>query len=114
MDHIFFVLKDRNILKAGQLHKARSVIHELIGFFLIGVLTLITGIFNQTTALLVGLTLMIHLAQDIIMGISIPFNPIDKTEIKLLPQKQLLKILIDTVIIVLFGVLWIKYLNGQV
>lgn len=114
LDHLYFILKDPSIAKRGKLHKARSILHELFGFVVIGVLMLIIGLFNQQLAIVIGLAMMIHLAEDMVVGISIPFNPIDMTEVKLLPQNVKLKAILDISTIVIFGVLWIKFLSGQV
>jgi hypothetical protein len=62
-------------------------------------------------AIIVAVPALIHIVEDIIMGISIPFNPIDKTEINLIPQKTIIKIVVDIVIIIIFGFLWVKYLS---
>ena len=114
LDHLYFIFKDPSILKRGKLHRARSIFHELYGFVVIGILMLAIGFYNQQLAKVVGLAMMIHLAEDMIVGISIPFNPVDKTEVRLLPQNNILRIILDVSIIIIFGVLWIKYLNGQV
>ena len=111
IDHLYFIAKDRSIARRGMLHKARSIFHELFGFAVIGILMLIVGIFNQQLALVTGLSMMIHLTQDMIVGISLPFNPADKTEVYLLPQNTKLKIILDVSTIIIFGILWIKYLN---
>jgi len=107
-------LKDKSAMIPGNMHKARSVLHELIGFIIIGVIMLGLSFFDFKLALLVGMPMMIHLTEDFIMGISIPFNPIDKMEMKLLPQKKKLKIIIDLLVLLISGYLWIIFLNGQI
>lgn len=57
--------------------------------------------------------MMIHLAEDFIIGISIPFNPFDKSEINLLPQKRSLKIIIEIIVLLISGFLWKMFLSGQ-
>lgn len=114
LDHLYFIAKDPSIAKRGKLHGARSIFHELFGFVVIGILMLVVGFYNQQLAKVIGLAMMIHLAEDMVVGISIPFNPVDKTEVRLLPQNTKLKIILDVSTIIIFGVLWIKYLNGQV
>lgn len=111
IDHLYFIAKDRSVAKRGSLHKARSIFHELFGFFAIGVIMLIVSFFNQQFAMVIGIATMVHLAEDMLVGVSIPFNPIDKTEVRLLPQSMRLKIAIDITVIILFGFLWIKYLS---
>lgn len=112
LDHMYYVLKDRSIMKPGQLHKARSPLHELVGFFVIGLLSLAIGIFDRTGARIFALAAMIHLTQDVIMGISMPFAPYDTSEISLMKQNRNTKIIIDVCVIVVFGVLWLTYLRG--
>ncbi|MFS8158609.1 MAG: metal-dependent hydrolase [Candidatus Roizmanbacteria bacterium] len=114
LDHLYFIVKDRGVAKIGKLHKARGVVHELLGFAGVGILMLVLGTYNQQISKVVGIAMMVHLAQDVIMGTSIPFNPVDKTEVQLLPQKFKLKLIVDIATIIIFGLLWIKYLSGQV
>lgn len=115
LDHIFYLIKNRDFYKAkgysGNLHKARSPVHELLGLVLIGLLMFGISFFNLKLALVLGLPFMIHLIEDILMGRSIPFNPVDKTEIFLLPQKQIIKIWVDILTILIFGFLWTRFLN---
>jgi len=114
LDHLYFFLKDKSAMIPGNMHKARSIFHELIGFIVIGTIMLGLSFFDFKLALLVGIPMMIHLTEDLIMGISIPFNPIDKMEMKLLPQKKKLKIIIDLLVLSISGYLWIIFLNGQI
>ncbi|RJR27094.1 hypothetical protein C4561_02920 [candidate division WWE3 bacterium] len=115
LDHLFFLIRDRKIFKkvgfSGHLHKARSPIHELLGFLIIGVVMLAVSFFNPKLALVLGLPAMIHLIEDLLVGISLPFSPVDKTEIQLIPQKKTIKIFLDVTVIIIFAILWIKYLN---
>lgn len=117
VDHLWSLVKDRDFYKkngySGNLHRARSVFHELIGLFFAGLVMLIVSFFNPKLALVLGLPFMIHLVEDILMGVSAPFIPIDKTKIQLLPQKKTVKIVMDLLVTLIFGILWIKYLNGQ-
>lgn len=116
LDHIYSLVKDRKFYKknglSGNLHRARSSFHELFGFFIVGLLTYIISFFNLKLALVLGLPFMIHSIEDVLMGRSVPFNPIDKTQIHLLPQKKLIKAFMDMLVIFIFGFLWIRYLNG--
>lgn len=116
IDHIFSVVKDRKMYRkngySGNLHKARSIFHELIGFAVMGVIVLAASFIDVKMAYVIGVSGMVHLAEDVIVGISVPFNPLDKTEISLLPQRKGVKIILDVFTIIIFGFLWIKYLNG--
>ncbi len=115
LDHIFFLIKDKKTYQKegylGNLYKARSVFHELVGFATIGAISLGVSFFDTKMAYVIGVSAMIHLAEDVIMGISFPFNPIDKMKISLLPQRREIKILVDIAVILLFGFLWIQYLS---
>lgn len=116
IDHVFLILKKRAYFKTNgfknTLHNARSFIHELFGFLLIGVVMLGISFFDYRLALILGVPAMIHLAEDVLMGISIPFSPIDRTKMQLLSQKRSRKVLVDIVTILIFGVLWVRYLLG--
>jgi len=115
IDHLYFLIKNHNYFKKkgykNNLHKARSIFHELSGFTLISLIAFLLSFINIKIALTISVPAMIHLTEDIAMGISIPFKPIDKTEIKLIPQEIIFKIIIDMLIIIIFGFLWIKYLH---
>ncbi len=88
--------------------------HELFGFAVIGILMLIVGFFDQKMAMVIGLSMMIHLAQDMTVGISMPFNPVDKTEVRLMRQDTKFRVVLDVLVIIIFGILWIRYLNAPV
>ena len=115
LDHFYFLIKDRKYFKQNgyknNLHKARSTLHELLGFTIVGFIGFILSFVDIKLAKIVTIPALIHIAEDMIIGISIPFNPIDKTEINLIPQKTIIKIAIDIATIIIFGLLWMKYLN---
>lgn len=118
LDHIFPLIRDRALYKkhgyAGQLHKARGMVHELPGFALIGIFVLAYSFIDVTMAYVIGVSFLVHLVQDVIMGISMPFSPIDKTEIHLLPQEKHFKIIVDIATLLIFGFLWTQYLNVHI
>jgi hypothetical protein len=68
--------------------------------------------FNFKLALVLGLPAMIHLIQDMLLGTTMPFSPVDRTEIKLLPQNFKLKAAVDISVIVISGILWTGYLSA--
>ncbi len=113
LDHLYYFFKDKSTAVPENMHKARSIFHELIGFIIIGLLMLFISFFNLQMAILIGIPMMIHLAEDFIIGISIPFNPFDKSEINLLPQKRSLKIIIEIIVLLISGFLWKMFLSGQ-
>lgn len=114
LDHLYFLIKNRDFYKSkgyrGNLHNARSFIHELPGFFITGIIMLTLSFFDLKLALVIGVTIMFHLAQDLLAGVSIPFNPIDKTNIQLIPQKFIYRFALDLIFIAVFSFLWIKFL----
>jgi hypothetical protein len=114
VDHVYFLIKNHKYFRKNgyknNLHKARSMFHELVGFTIISTTALLLSFVDMKIAFVVSVPAMIHLVEDMIVGISIPFNPIDKTEINLIPQKTILKIMIDVLTIIIFGFLWINYL----
>ncbi len=116
LDHIYYLIRDRKFYQEkgfrGKLHKARSPLHELLGVLIVGFFTFFLYFFNPPMAYVIFVAFLIHLTEDILVGKSIPFNPVSKTEISLLPQKMSLKIKIDGVVLLLFIFLWIKYLQG--
>jgi len=115
LDHIIYFIKDRKFFSSyglrGNLHKARSLIHELFGFALIGFFMLIASFFNYKLAYVMGVSSFVHLAEDFIMGISVPFNPFDKFEMSLISQKRIFKNLVDGAVIVVFSLLWLNFLR---
>lgn len=115
LDHIYYIVKDWGYYKkngfVGNLHKARSIFHELIGFTSAGVVMLALSFFDLKLAFVTGIPIMIHLIEDILMGRSMPFSPVDKTEITIVPQKKSIKIIVDILVIIIFSILWLQYLK---
>lgn len=115
-DHLFSIVKDRKMYKekgySGNLHNARTLLHELMGYAFISALALAVSFFDAKMGYVIGVAAMVHLAEDMLMGYSVPFNPMDRTKIKLVTQRKSIKILVDVCVIVLFGLLWIKFLNA--
>lgn len=116
IDHVYYLIRDWRYYKKngllGTLHHARSVFHELLGFTLISFLMFLLSFSNLKLALVIGIPAMIHLIEDMIMGKSFPFAPFEKSEIVLIPQKGKLKVYVDVIVILIFSLLWIRFLNG--
>ncbi len=116
LDHLYYFLRDWKYYKKngfiGTMHNARSVLHELIGLSIAGSIMLAVSFINLKLAYVLGIPAMIHIAEDIIMGKSRPFAPVDNTEIQVVPATMRIKIIVDITIIVLFSILWILYLNA--
>ena len=116
IDHVVSILKNKKFYREngwrGNLHNARTFLHELAGFFVIGATALAISFIDLKAAMIFGIAAMVHLTEDIIMGISIPFGPFRKMQINLVPQKAKLKIFADVLVISFFSFLWLAYLNG--
>lgn len=116
LDHLILIYLHRSEFKRtgykGQLHKARSIFHELAGYLAVALTTLVINIYNSKMALVIFLSFAIHLVEDMIIGKSYPFNPIDKTEIRLFDLSLKKKAIIDISTIILFSFLWITFLRG--
>lgn len=115
IDHLVLMYKQKDFFKEhgykGNLHLARSRLHELTGIFVVGLVMFVLSFINFKLALVVGLPAMIHLIQDMLVGISMTFNPIDTTTLSIIPQTKLVRATLDISLLILFGALWIKYLN---
>ncbi|MBI3384829.1 metal-dependent hydrolase [Candidatus Gottesmanbacteria bacterium] len=116
LDHLYYLVRDRKFYQEngfrGKLHKARSPFHELLGVLLVGMLSFFLYFFNPKAAYLIFVAFLIHLTEDILVGKSLPFNPVSKAEINLLPQKMSLKIKLEAITLLLFIFLWTRYLQG--
>ena len=117
LDHVYYLIRDRKMYKekgfVGQLHHARSPLHELPGVIIWGVIALIIRTFDQTLASIFFLSVLIHLCEDFFAGIAFPFNPFDKTEMALFKHTKMDKVIINSLVIIVSGVLWVLYLQGK-
>jgi len=118
LDHLLYAIKDRGLYQQlgykGNLHHARSVFHELFGLLAVGVLSGLLFFADPKLAQVIFIAFAIHVTQDWVMGKSCPLSPIDNTEVQLFSLTFKQKVLIDIVIVILFGGLWNLYLVGQV
>jgi hypothetical protein len=118
LDHLYYVIRDREMYRQigfqGQLHHARSAFHELFGLLLVGVLS--GGLFwvEPKLARIVFVAFTIHLAQDWVLGKAAPLTPIDPTVTQFFALTFKQKALMDVVLVITFGGLWILYLIGAV
>lgn len=115
-DQLVHLIRDRRMLRRlGYRHKAhgeRSVLHGLFGLLVVGVLSALLFFADQRLACVVFIAYAIHVAQDWMIGKSHPLSPIEEAEVQLfrLPAEQ--KTIIDGLIVISFGALWILYLTG--
>jgi hypothetical protein len=118
-DHLFYFVRDwdfyrQNGIKGslqGALHKARSFLHELLGVLILGIILLGLFLVNQKLATVVFVAYLLHVSQDILTGISLPFNPVEKTEVKFFSLTLIRRAYLDLATIFLFGLLWIRFLS---
>jgi hypothetical protein len=118
LDHLIYIVRDRESYKqrgfAGYLHNARSPFHEMFGLLVVGILAAVMFTADQKLALVVFLGYSIHLVQDWLIGKSHPLAPVDRTEVVFYVPSLKQKIILDIVLVVVFGALWILYLRGRV
>lgn len=116
-DHLYPVIKDWRYYREngfrGNLHAARSPLHELPGLIVAGVLSSMAWLYDPKLAFVVFAAFAIHLAQDFVLGQSIPFNPVDHTPVRMFRASFRHKAVIDVLVIAISGVLWIQFLNGH-
>jgi hypothetical protein len=115
LDHLVYVIRDRAQYArtgyVGHLHNARSLFHEFFGVALAGVAATIFFLIDPKLARVIFVALTIHIVQDWLIGRSFPLNPVDRTEVRFFTLSFRLKIWVDLLTILVFGGLWILYLN---
>ncbi|EKD55953.1 MAG: hypothetical protein ACD_58C00329G0003 [uncultured bacterium] len=116
LDHLYYLVRDRRLyLKqglAGNMHKARSLAHELMGMLIVSVICGLIYFWNIKLATVIFLAFLVHTAEDMIMGKSMPFIPFDKTELQFFRPSLKQKTAVDVVVIIVCLLLWIQYLGG--
>lgn len=117
LDHLYYALKSPKQFKqwqvSGQLHHARSFLHEILGLTLaLGLAIIISYFFNPLLAQAAFLSYTIHVVQDMVMGISIPLKGIHASEMRLFNFTFKQKAIIDIVTIIIFGGLWTLLLTN--
>ena len=116
LDHVVLVIRDRAIYRQlgyrGQLHRARSAFHELFGLLLAGVLSALVFLVDPKLGLVVFIAFAVHVVQDWVLGKSYPLAPVEDTEVQFFSLTFGQKVLVDVVLLILFGGLWTLYLLG--
>jgi len=114
VDHLVFMIRDRAMYRQlgyqGQLHHARSVFHEMIGLLLAGVISGVVFLFDRKLAYVVFVAFAVHLIQDWVLGKSHPLNPVDLTAVQFFTPTFRQKVVIDVILLIVFGALWTLYL----
>lgn len=115
LDHLYYIVKDWKYFKkkglVGNLHKARSLLHEMVGVLLVSAIMFVCAFINLKLALVIGIPALIHITEDLIVGKSTPLAPFDQSEMQIVRLNMRQKISIDIGIIIFFSILWIRYLN---
>lgn len=116
LDHAFYLIRDWRFYKEngfrGTLHKARSVMHELMGVAIMGFIAILGRQINAQLFGVVYFSYLIHMIEDIIMGRSFPFNPVKMTEMRLFKFNLKHKAVAEVVVISISLFLWWMYLKG--
>ncbi len=114
LDHVVYVIRDRAMYRrvgyAGQLHQARSPFHELVGLLIFGALCVPIFFIDPILMRVIFIAFTVHLMQDWVLGKSHPLAPFDNTAIQFFVLTFNQKVLIDIIVILLSGVLWLIYL----
>lgn len=116
VDHVVFMIRDRAMYRQlgyqGQLHHARSAFHELAGLLLAGMVSSVVFLFDRKLAHVVFVAFAVHVIQDWVLGKSHPLNPVDLTTVQFFALTFRQKVVIDLLMLLMFGVLWTLYLVG--
>lgn len=117
-DHIWPVLRDWKFYREngfrGNLHGARSPLHELFGLATAGAAGTMLWFADPRLAFIVFAAYAIHLAQDFVLGRSVPFAPFERTPVQMFAASFRVKAAADVLTILISGGLWLAYLNGRV
>ena len=116
VDHLVFMIRDRAMYRQlgypGQMHHARSVFHEMIGLLLAGGVSGMLFLFDRKLAHVVFVAFAVHVIQDWVLGKSHPLNPVDLTTVQFFALTFRQKVVIDLLMLLMFGALWMSYLVG--
>jgi hypothetical protein len=117
-DHLYPVLRDWQFYRQhgfrGNLHGARTPVHELPGLLGGAVVAALLWWVHPVSAAVVFTAFSIHLAQDFVTGHSLPFNPVDRTVVRMFDLTFTQKVAVDAAVILTSVALWILYLRGHV
>lgn len=115
-DHLYPVIRDWRYYREngfrGNLHAARTPAHELPGLAAAGVIASVVWLVDPRLAVVLFAAFSIHLAQDFVMGRSLPFSPADRTEVQMFSFSFRQKAAVDVLTILGSLALWATYLSG--
>ena len=116
-DHIYPVLRDWRFYRQhgfrGNLHGARTPVHELAGLLGAGVVTSLLWWMDPVMAGVVFTAFAVHLAQDFVTGHSLPMNTADMTIVRMFDLSFKQKVAVDATVILASVALWIPYLRAR-
>ncbi len=117
LDHMVYAIRDRAMYRrlgwVGHLHHARSVLHELVGLLSAGLLFALLFFIDQKLAYVVFVAFAIHVVEDWLFGKSYPLSPADNSEVQFFSLTFRQKVLVDVVVVIVFGALWAMFLSGR-
>lgn len=115
-DHVIYLIRDRARYRRlgyrGRLHQARSVLHELAGLLLMGAVSGILFLTDPKLGRVVFVAFAVHIVQDWLIGKSYPLAPVDFTPVQFFALTFRQKVIVDALLLIVFGGLWISYLAG--
>lgn len=116
-DHVYPVLRDWRFYRQhgfrGNLHGARTPVHELAGLAGAGIIACLLWWMDPLMAGVVFCAFAVHLAQDFVTGHSLPMNPADMTVVRMFDLSFKQKVAVDAIVIAASIALWIPYLRGR-
>ena len=116
LDHVYPVLRDWRFYREngfrGNLHGARTPVHELPGLLGAAVVATLLAVASLELAAVVFTAFAVHLAQDFVTGHSLPLNPVDRTVVRMFDLSFAHKVVVDVGVIAASVILWILYLRG--
>jgi len=116
-DHVYPVLRDWRFYRQhgfrGNLHAARTPVHELAGLLGAGVVAALLWWMDPMMAGVVFTAFAVHLAQDFVTGHSLPLNPADRTVVHMFELSFGQKVAVDAAVILASVALWIPYLRAR-
>lgn len=116
LDHLVLLYTRRKIFQKegmkGNLHKARSFMHEMLGVLIVGIFSLLVLMFDRKMSTVIFFAYLIHVIEDMIMGIAIPFYPVSKMECRLFKFSLKEKAAVEICVIIISLFLWVNYLKG--
>lgn len=117
LDHVYPVLRDWRFYRRhgfrGNLHAARTPVHELTGLMGAGMVAAALWWVDPLLAGVAFTAFAVHLAQDFVTGHSLPLNPADRTVVHMFALSFRQKVAVDALVIAASVALWIAYLGGR-